>query len=951
MRLEFRRSHLKGSTITSSPSAAWSKQTKDTAHCSALQTDLRRVSLKVVPVKVTARDSKRVIETYAFLDDGSDTTMCLRSLAEDLGVEGKPVEFVLSTMTGNQQRRRTTAKFGHCWYCYWQRPTLRKSVDNRLPITEESILTRNELSSWPHLKDVNMPEIPNKEITILIGSDAPEALCPLEVKSDLGTTHAVEHKIQTGDAMPIRQHPKRGEIHRQVDELLQQGRVSESSSPWSSPVVLVAKKDGSQRLCIYYRLLNKVTVKDAYPLPRVDDSLDALSGSKWFPTLDLVSGYWQVAMHPSTKEKTAFTTSSGLYEWNVLPFGLCNAPSTFERLMELVLKGLHWKICLIYLDDVIVMSRTVEEGMDRLEQVFARLATAGLKLKPKKCSPFQKEVSFLGHVVTEDGVATEPAKVEQVLTWPVPENVTEVRSFIGLVSYYRRFIPGFSDTAHPLHRLTEANTDFQWTPQCQLAFDELKNFPTSVPVLAYPTRYDEFVLDTDALDHGIGAVLSPIQDWVENEKPIAFASRTLSKSERNYCVTRRELLAIFEFVKHHRHYLQGTKFHIRTDHAPLRSILKAKEPEGQLARWIEYLSTFEFDIHHREGKKHQNADSLSRRPCNEHCKWCKGWRFRGQVSFSHVGVQTECQETKQTGTKTSDVSHECGRDQVATVMLDPTWTAAYLQSQQQSDDDLKVIIQFKKSTTDRPPWVDVSPQSSAVKALWSQWNQLYFKDGVLFRRWESDDGTQIIKQLILPKSLRETALAAHHNHTTASHLGIRKTMSSLRSRYYWLGLTSVVYKWVTICHDCGAKKSFGKKRCAPLKQYMVGAPMERLSIDVMGPLTETPRKNKYVLVAADYFTKWTESYPIPNQEAPTVAEKLVDEFICRFGVPRQLHSDQGTNFESKVMAEVCRLLDIEKTRTTPLHPESDGQVERFNRRLKEMLRGKIKDDQSDWDLQ
>ncbi|KAK3708498.1 hypothetical protein QZH41_003116 [Actinostola sp. cb2023] len=691
--------------------------------------------------------------------------------------------------------------------------------------------------------------------------------------TNLGTTHAVEHKIQTGDAMPIRQHPrrtspwKREEIHRQVDELLQQGRVSESSSPWSSPVVLVAKKDGSQRLCIDYRLLNAVTVKDAYPLPRVDDSIDALSGSKWFSTLDLASG-------------------------------------SFERLMELVLKGLHWKICLIYLDDVIVMSRTVEEGMDRLEQVFARLATAGLKLKPKKCSLFQKEVSFLGHVVTEDGVATDPAKVEQVLTWPVPENVTEVRSFLGLVSYYRRFIPGFSDTAHPLHRLTEAKTDFQWTPQCQLAFDELKNLLTSAPVLAYPTRYDEFVLDTDASDHGIGAVLSQIQDGVE--KPIAFASRTLSKSERNYCVTRRELLAIFEFVKHHRHYLQGTKFHIRTDHAPLRSVLKAKEPEGQLARWIEYLSTFEFDIHHREGKKHQNADALSRRPCNERCKWCKGWRFHGQVSFSHVGVQTECQETKQTGTKTSDVSDECGRDKVATVKLDPTWTAAYLQSQQQNDDDLKVIIQFKKSTTDRPPWVDVSPQSSAVKALWSQWNRLYFKDGVLFRRWENDDGTQIINQLILPKSLRETALTAHHNHTTASHLGIRKTMCSLRSRYYWPGLTSVVYKWVARCHDCGAKKSFGKKRRAPLKQYMVGAPMERLAIDVMGPLTETPRKNKYVLVVTDYFTKWTESYPIPNQEAPTVAEKLVGEFICRFGVPRQLHSDQEGLELSHISCRRCR---------------------------------------------
>ena len=288
---------------------------------------------------------------------------------------------------------------------------------------------------------------------------------------------------------------------------------------------------------------------------------------------------------------------------------------------------------------------------------------------------------------------------------------------------------------------------------------------------------------------------------------------------------------------------------------------------------------------------------------------------------------------------------------MAAVGLEPTWTAEFLQSQQQNDSDLKVIIGLKKTCINRPTWEDVSPQSPSVKALWSQWDRLELKDSVLFRRWESDDGRQIINQLILPKSLRESALTAHHNHTTASHLGVRKTMSALRSRYYWPGLTSAVYKWVAGCHDCGAKKSFGKKRRAPLKQYLVGAPMERLAMDILGPLKETPRKNKYVLVVTDYFTKWTESYPIPNQEAPTVAEKLVGEFICRFGVPRELHSDQGTNFESKVMAEVCKLLDIKKTRTTPLHPQSDGQVERFNRTLVEMLRGKIKEDQSDWDLQ
>ena len=318
---------------------------------------------------------------------------------------------------------------------------------------------------------------------------------------------------------------------------------------WSSPVVLVTKKESSQRLCVDYRQLNAATVKDAFPLPRIDDSLAALSGSRWFSMLDLAFGYWQVAMDVNTQEKAAFVTPSGLYEWNVMPFRLSNAPSTFERLMELVLKGLHWKISLIYLDDVIVMGYTFEEELEGLRQVFEHLACAGLKLEPKKCFLFQKRVSYLGHVVTEEGITADPGKVEQVRTWSIAENSTEVNIFLGLVSYYCWFIPDFSTVAQPLHKLAEAKTEFVWTEQCQLAFDSLKGLLTSGRVLAYSTRDGMFVLDTDASDHRVGAVLSQVQDGVE--KPTAFATRTLSKSERNYCVTCRELLAIVEFVKQH----------------------------------------------------------------------------------------------------------------------------------------------------------------------------------------------------------------------------------------------------------------------------------------------------------------------------------------------------------------------------------------------------------------
>ena len=350
--------------------------------------------------------------------------------------------------------------------------------------------------------------------------------------------------------------------------------------------------DGSQIFCVDYRQVNAVTIKDAYPLPHINDSLCALSGAKWFSTLDLASGYWQVPMDPASSGKAAFVTTSGLYEWNVMPFRLTSSPSTFERLMELILAGLRFVTCLIYLDDTMVYGKTFLEELERLEEVFVRFESAGLKLKPGKRVLFQKSVAYLGHIVSERGIETDPSKVERVCEWPAPENATEVKSFLGLASYYRRFVPSFAQVAKPIHRLTEAKIDFVWIPECLSAFDMLKNLLSTAPVLSYPDFTAEFILESDGSNHGIGAVLSHLKDGVEH--PVSYSSRSLTKAERNYCVTGKELLALVESVKHFRHYLHGQRFRIRTDHAPLRSVLKVKEPEAQLARWTEFLSLFEY---------------------------------------------------------------------------------------------------------------------------------------------------------------------------------------------------------------------------------------------------------------------------------------------------------------------------------------------------------------------
>ena len=370
---------------------------------------------------------------------------------------------------------------------------------------------------------------------------------------DLGHTNAIKHQINTGNSPPIRQHARcipparRHEAKNLLNDMLNNNIIQPSSSPWASPVVLVQKKDGSLRFCIDYRKVNAITRKDAYPLPRVDDTLDTLACCKWFTTLDLLSGYWQVEVDEKDREKTAFITYEGLFEFNKMPFGLCNAPATFQRLMDLILAGLQWTNCLVYLDDILIIGKTFTEHLKNLELVFNRLREAGLKLKPSKCAICQKQVNYLGHVISADGIATDPAKTDKVAHWPIPTCQRKVQRFLGLVSYYRRFIKGFATIVKPLHRLTEKCTHFQWTNECQKAFDCLKQCLTTAPVLTFPNYSKPFILDTDASDAGIGAVLSQLDDS-GREHVIAYASSTLSKPERRYCVTRKELLSVVTFV-------------------------------------------------------------------------------------------------------------------------------------------------------------------------------------------------------------------------------------------------------------------------------------------------------------------------------------------------------------------------------------------------------------------
>ena len=773
---------------------------------------------------------------------------------------------------------------------------------------------------------------------------------------DLGGTDLVKHRIETREAPPVRQPlrrlplVKREEAERKVQEMLEQDIIEPSASPWSSPIVLVGKKDGTTRFCVDYRKLNSVTHKDSYPLPRVDDTIEALSGATFFSTLDLKSGYWQVPLDDDAREKTAFSTGSGLWQFKVMPFGLCNAPATFERLMEQVLTGLPMSVALVYLDDIIVPGCSFSHQIGNLRQVFERLRKAKLKLSPKKCVLFQREVKYLGHVVSGEGISPDPGKIDAVKSWPRPTSVTEVKSFLGLCSYYRRFVPSFADIAHPLHQCT-TTSPFFWKPEADVAFNKLKQALTEAPVLAYPDPAFSFTLDTDASGTGIGGVLSQQSPGDEQERVIAYFSRALSSQERHYCVTRRELLAVVKAIKHFHAYLYGRKFLVRTDHSALRWLLDFRHPEGQVARWIESLQQYDFTIEHRPGCRHGNADALSRRPCwGDACKHCD--RLESQEKLKMSSEQTSTQMPTQALTRSPDTSSQIL--QVAALTL--TEGAAgnrspeELRQAQLHDRHIKPVLEWLERSHDKPKWEEIAPHSDNTKVYCAQWQSLQLLNGVLYRLWETPSGDSVVKQLILPESLRTEVLQELHNTRTAGHLGVAKTRSRVQGRFYWVQCGRDVQEWCRNCDICAQKRGPQRKIKAPMAKYNVGSPMERIAIDVLGPLPITEAGNKYILIIADYFTKWVEAFPMPNQEACTIAELLVKEVVCRFGVPLLVHSDQGRNFESALFAEMCRLLGISKTRTTPYHPQSDGMVERFNRTLEAQLSKFVDHNQKDWDL-
>ena len=780
-------------------------------------------------------------------------------------------------------------------------------------------------------------------------------------EDDLGCTQSVVHRIKLEDQRPVKLPYRRippafiQEVKDHLQQLLQQGVIRESNSPYSSAVVLARKKSGALRMCVDYRLLNQRTVKDSFPLPRIDECLDNLSGARLFSTLDLKSAYAQVPIAEEDKYKTAFSTPLGLFEYNRMPYGLCNSPASFQRLMMTIFRQeLHDQI-LIFLDDLLIFSRTFEEHLGKLRTVLSRLRMHNLKVEPAKCHLFQREVTYLGHKISKEGISTEDIKIETIRDWPAPTCPSEVLTFVSMAGYYRRFIPNFSQRSLPLYKLVNADPNkgkkkkpfrkwnkelvpWDWTQECDAAFKDLKLALTSAPILGFADFSSPFTLETDASYQGLGAVLSQLQDG--KPRVIAYASRALRGAEKNhvrYNSMKLELLALkWAVTEKFRDYLLGNQFVVLTDNNPLKYIMTTAKLGAVEQKWVSELSRFNFEVRYRSGRRNGNADALSRRP---HPEVSENLEDSGELDVADVaavmGLTTLPEDLRKT---CSDIPFTAimAETQVEcpTTPVFPSLTKLELSELQQKDPHLGRVIHLLRTFGSSLDRKKLQKENPVVKTILRQAEKLEFREGTLQRRITDPKSQEEVCQVVLPQSLRSTILEGLHNNM--GHQGIERTEALLRQRCYWPRLHSDVCDWIHNCTRCALAKPPNKEIRTPMKSISASRPLEVVSIDFT--LLE-PASNgmENVLVITDVFSKFAVAVPTRNQKASTTAQVLVKEWFLKYGPPERIHSDQGRNFESKLVEELYRLYNIRRSHTTPYYPRGNGQCERFNRTLHLLL--------------
>ena len=782
--------------------------------------------------------------------------------------------------------------------------------------------------------------------------------------SELGSTKIGKHIIDTGNANPIRQFPYRTspktkeELDVHLDQMESKGIIRKSMSPWSSPILLVAKPNGEKRVCIDYRKLNRISKVYTQNLPNLSDVLDTLGEkqAQTFSVCDMKQGFWQLELDEESKEKTAFMTHRGQYEFNRLPYGLANSPATFNMVMNEVIRDLNWKSALVYVDDILIYSKNFEEHLGHLAALFDRLVEANLKLKPSKCQFACKEVRYLGHVITKEGIAVDPEKTDAIQSYSAPKNVKEVRMFLGLCNYYRKFIHNYSKITTPLNELLHKDRKFQWTDDCQRAFDTLKTKLTSAPILVFPDFNKEFILHTDASGTAIGYVLGQ-HDNDKRLRVIAYGGRMLRKQEQKWDVKDRECLALVVAIKQFHVYLANTKFHVYTDHIALQYLHRIKESTGRLARWSMYLQSYNFEVHYQQGKENVIADFLSRMEYKEPAR---------QRRLSIDMIEEPYTEKKRIA---ADTHIRSTNQQPVQSKVPAIKAITDAEIQYQDIDPLVLVLQTTQLTRERiieaqnkdehaRQMIDyivrnVLPQDrKQADVIVRESNHYVISDGVLFHhyypRGKGHMSERVIKQLVVPKSLQDDVLRSYHDAIIAAHPGLDRTYNNIRMKYFWKRMYSDIETYVKTCIECQQGKTNPHAKKAPLQPIPVTGVFERLQMDILGNLPKSIEGYTQILLVVCPFSKWCEAFPMKTGTAVETARIFFNEIICRYGPCREILTDLGKNFCSNLIKEVCNIFKITKLNTSSYHPACNGATERKNRSLEDGLKMYCMKNQRTW---
>ncbi|KAL0551923.1 hypothetical protein IC582_011016 [Cucumis melo] len=689
------------------------------------------------------------------------------------------------------------------------------------------------------------------------------------------------------------------ELKVQLQELLDKGFIRPSVSPWGAPVLFVKKKDGSMRLCIDYRELNKVTVKNRYPLPRIDDLFDQLQGATVFSKIDLRSGYHQLRIKDKDVPKTAFRSRYGHYEFIVMSFGLTNAPAVFMDLMNRVFREFLDTFVIVFIDDILIYSKTEAEHEKHLRMVLQTLRDNKLYAKFSKCEFWLKQVSFLGHVVSKAGVSVDPAKIEAVTGWTRPSTVSEVRSFLGLAGYYRRFVENFSRIATPLTQLTRKGAPFVWSKACEDSFQNLKQKLVTAPVLIVPDGSGSFVIYSDASKKGLGCVL------MQQGKVVAYASRQLKSHEQNYPTHDLELAAVVFALKIWRHYLYGEKIQIFTDHKSLKYFFTQKELNMRQRRWLELVKDYDCEILYHPGKANVVADALSRK-----------------VSHSAALITRQAPLHRDLERAEIAVSVGAVTMQLAQLTVQPTLRQRIIDAQ--SNDPYLVE---KRGLAEAGQAVEFSLSSDG---------------GLLFER-----------RLCVPSdsAVKTELLSEAHSSPFSMHPGSTKMYQDLKRVYWWRNMKREVAEFVSRCLVCQQVKAPRQKPAGLLQPLSIPEwKWENVSMDFITGLPRTLRGFTVIWVVVDRLTK--SAHFVPGKSTYTAnkwAQLYMSEIVRLHGVPVSIVSDRDARFTSKFWKGLQTAMGTRLDFSTAFHPQTDGQTERLNQVLEDMLRACALEFPGSWD--